>query len=571
MDHTLLLKLPMHCRTAILMIIALSGLANLLALTGPIYMLQVYDRVLTSRSLETLATLSIIAALLYVAYLAADLIRSKLILSVAAEIDEIVVSRALETTELLSRAGSDHEQSAAMLRDADTIRAFLTGSAPTALLDLPWIPIFLLLIVALSWQLAVLVFAAMLLLLIVSAWVAGRGAAMDANLASSRRRRADAAGALDASLRGLVGRSSTAPIFQRFLTSHRCWLSSEIAFARRLSTPVSLLRTLKSSLQVVTVGAGSLLVIDGQLTAGALIAVTIAGARALAPVDNAINAWKELRAVRMSTHRLSGHQGGSNEITPIIDAGSGCPGIVLHGVSLLAPTGQGLALADINLSIEPGTVIGLVGTSGSGKSAMARIIAGITPPSRGTIRVQGATPARRMSARIGYLPQRIVLHAGTIGENIADFAPDATAGAVVAACRIVGVHEAITKLPAGYETNLRDCERLLPASICQRIALARAFFANPAVVVLDEPSAHLDAEGEAALVQAIDAVKARNGIVVIVAQRRGILSSANVVAELSHGRLVRTVTSTDRPSNGSRRPERLTTRASVSQLQSITE
>lgn len=528
------------CRTAFLSVALFSGVSNMLMLTGSIFMLEVYDRVLPSRSIPTLVALAMLAGLLFLAQGILDLIRGRLLVRIGAALDEALSARVFQATVRLPLKMSNAPNSVDPIRDLDTIRSFFSNAGPTALFDLPWIPFYLIIIFIFHPLLGTtaLVGAIVLIVLTLITEAKTRGPISAAtDMASSRgaladrsRRNAEALAAMG--MAGHIG-ARWAQLNHQFISSHQN--ASDI-----LGGLGSVSKVVRMVLQSAMLGVGAYLVINQQATAGIIIAGSILVARALAPVDIAIAHWRGFVAARQSLQRLS-------KILPLIPESStplALPPpsrtLSVQNVSGGPPGENKLVLYDVTFGLVAGQGLGIIGPSASGKSSLTRLLVGAWQPLRGSVRLDGATldqwNQEALGRHIGYLPQNVELFAGTIAENIARFEPDANAELVISAAKVAGVHDLITGLSGGYELQVGEYGGALSAGQRQRIALARALYREPFLVVLDEPNSNLDADGDAALTRAIQSVRDRGGIVVVVAHRSSALASVDLVLVMNQGR-----------------------------------
>jgi PrtD family type I secretion system ABC transporter len=298
---------------------------------------------------------------------------------------------------------------------------------------------------------------------------------------------------------------------------------------------------LRMMLQSAVLGVGAYLVIIQEASAGIIIASSILSARALAPVDLAIANWKGFVSARQSWHRLSNLLSKLPADDEQMELPKPVATVTVENISVMPPGDRRLVLQDVALRLDKGSALGVVGPSAGGKSSLVRALVGLWPVARGTVRLDGAAlnqwPTEMLGRHIGYLPQNVELLSGTIAQNIARFEPDAKAENIIAAARAAGVHDLVLHLPDGYDSDIGESGSMLSAGQRQRVALARALYGDPFLVVLDEPNSNLDAEGEEALTQSIMGVRARGGIVVVVAHRGNVLASVDQMMVINQGRV----------------------------------
>ena len=530
------------CRSAFLSIALFSGLMNVLMLTGAFFMLQIYDRVLPSRSVPTLVALAILVGLLFTFLAVLDMIRNRLLVRTGRTIDDAMSPRvydAIVRAPLKVRGKGDGLQP---LRDLDAVRGFLSGPGPTALFDLPWMPLYLGIIYAFHPALGIAALVGALILVtltVLTEAFARRSMTAASGFANSRQGLADASrrNAEVVAAMGMAGRlgSRWSDVNQDYLASHQKISDVAGGFG-------AVSKALRMMLQSAVLGIGAYLVINEVATAGVIIAAAILVGRALAPVDLAIANWKGFLGARQGWKRL-------NELLqflPVRGSPMALPApresLLVQHASVVPPGGTKPVVHDANFTVTSGQGLGVIGPSGSGKSSLVRMIVGAWQPARGRICLDGAAldqwSSEALGRHIGYLPQDVDLLSGTVAENIARFEADADPDEIIAAAKKALVHDLIVSLPQGYDTQIGDEGRVLSAGQRQRIALARALYRDPFLVVLDEPNSNLDAEGEAALMKAIKGVRDRGGVVIVVAHRQNVLLAVDQVLVMGNGKVL---------------------------------
>jgi PrtD family type I secretion system ABC transporter len=529
------------CRGAFIGVGLFSGIINLLALTGSLYMLQVYDRVIPSRSLPTLIGLTLLMLILYGANGALDLIRAQIMNRVGSQIDRSLRRRVFASMlayPLRVRQGSDNLQA---VRDLDQIRQFLSGLGPIALFDMPWLPLYLVLVFALHPLLGVVATlgaVALSLLTLVTEIKSRQPARIAATSQSQRhlfgeanRRNAEVICAL-----GMSGRMSA--LWDGISEAH---LGDQQRASDIASTYGTLSKVMRMVLQSIILGLGAYLVIQGEASAGVIIASSITVSRALAPIEIAIAHWKGFLAARQSYARLNQLLAALPPEPARATLPKPCQQLAVNALSVAAPGQTKPLISDVSFTLERGAGLGIIGPSASGKSSLARALVGAWLPMRGDVRLDGAAlgqwPQDLLGRHIGYLPQDIELFDGTIAENIARFEPGAEMEAVLAAARVAGIHELILHLPDGYNTRIGEAGTCLSAGQRQRLGLARALYGDPFLVVLDEPNSNLDRDGDAGLTEAIRLVRARGGIVIVIAHRPSAIAGVDQLLVMNQGRL----------------------------------
>jgi PrtD family type I secretion system ABC transporter len=522
-------------------LILLSGVVNVLALTGSFYMLQVYDRVLTSRSMPSLVALSLLAATLFLFQGGLEVVRGQILVRLASRLDRKLTPLAHGAVMRLRSIVGAQGNATQPIRDVDSIRAYLSGQGPVAILDMPWMPLYVAFVFVLHPILGWITLAGALFLITVTVLTERLiRAPSETALAASKQRWA----VVEASDRN-------AEVLQAMGFGHLFTRRLEVANTQHIDANERLSditggfstvsRVFRLMLQAGLLGVGAYLTIKGEMTAGAIIACSIAASRALAPIEVAIGNWRGLTAARKARDRLDAVFNKLPGASQPLALPPPVRSLKVDSISVTVPGTQTMTLRGVGFELSAGTVLAVIGPSAAGKSTLARALTGVWPVSRGVIRLDGAAlsswSAEDLGRHIGYLPQDVQLFDGTITENISRFQERPDSQRVIAASMAADVHEMVLRLPNGYETRVGDGGSQLSAGQRQRIALARALFGDPFVIVLDEPNSNLDAEGEKALVDAILQVKARGGIVVVVAHRPTVLSAADKVAAVSGGQL----------------------------------
>lgn len=528
-------------RGILIYLFGLSGIINILALTGAFYMLQIYDRALTSGSISTLVALSVLAISLYLFQGVFDIIRSQILIRLGARLDAELAPIAHKVVIEMPRFGYSTSEAMERGRDVDTLRGFLSSQGPVALFDLPWMPIYLVFVWLLHPMLGMLTVggAVVLTLLTIAAELLTRRHSQSMlkatvarnSVADSNARNSDIMHAM-----GITGRA-----VDRFERANRRHLDCQTRTSDIGGTLSGLSKVLRMMLQSAILGLGAYLAIRGDLSSGSIIASSIVTARALAPVDLAIAQWKGVVSARRSHHRLTETLAVLNDKSGHVELPAPHDSLTVDAITTVAPTSGAVLLSDVSFTLKAGQALGLIGPSGGGKTTLARSILGIWPVLRGSVRVDGADLSQWneafFSENVGYLPQDVALMEGTIAENISRFAETADARKIIRAAKAADIHELIVHLRDGYQTELGPHGTALSAGQRQRIGLARALYGDPFLVVLDEPNSNLDAEGEEALSKAIAKVRERGGIVVIVAHRPSALNAVDMVGLVQNGRL----------------------------------
>ena len=518
----------------------LSGLINLLALTGSFYMMQIYDRALTSGSIPTLVAISVLAIGLYAFQGVLDTIRAQILVRVGARMDARVAPAAHRITIDMPRFGFSASEALERGRDVDVVRGFLGSQGPIAMFDLPWVPIFVVFVYSLHPLLGALTLggAVVLTVIAVASEILTRRVTGEAHQAAVKRNAMAESHARNADVIRAMGFSGAA--VARFVAANGAHLGLQARSSDVSGTLGSLSKVLRMMLQSAVLGLGAFLVIRGEMSAGAIIAASVASARALAPIDMAIGNWKAMVQARAAWTRLTETLSALADAPEVMDLPPPKASLSVDAVTVAAPTTGRVILSDISFDLRAGQALGIIGPSGGGKTTLMRALTGVWPALRGHVRLDGADLSHWSEAAIGrslgYLPQDYGLFDASIERNIARL-QDPDPEAVVRAARAAGIHDMILGLPEGYQTELGPFGAALSAGQRQRIGLARALYGDPFLVLLDEPNANLDGEGEQAVTAAIEAVRARGGIAVVIAHRPSALKAVDLVAVIRNGRL----------------------------------
>lgn len=509
---------------------------NLLYLAGPLYMLQVYDRVISSASQITLLMLTMALLLGYAALAGLDAVRARVLTRASVRLDHQMAARVM--TAVIDRTARDGSTRSQLLRDFDTFRQFITGAGVHAVFDLPWAPIYILVIFALHPLLGAFALACCIILILMALlneW-AVRSPLSEANEAASRNYIFTEMSLRNTEVVRAMG--MTAGLLRRWSRDRIRMIERQVTASDRASTMQSLIRFSRLSMQSLILGVGAYLVIERLTTAGAMFAASILLGRALQPIEQIVGSWRGLVSARGAFVRLrellSAHP--PRETGLILPRPDGQ--LSVDGLSFAAPGTSKAILRGVGFRIEPGEVLGIIGPSGAGKSTLARHLVGVQTPSAGAARLDGADISTwirsSLGQHLGYLPQDVELFADSIAANICRF-DDGDDNAIIAAAKLAGVHEMIVRLPEGYDTQVGEGGAILSGGYRQRIGLARAVYGDPSLVVLDEPSSNLDADGDAALAHCILQLKQRGTTVVLISHRPATIGVCDKILVLREG------------------------------------
>lgn len=516
-----------------------SGVVNLLMLAGPLYMLQIYDRVLSSRSVPTLIALTLILIGAYVFQGILDVIRTKIVVRSAASLDEKLGSLIHDVVVRMSIASRRPGEALQPVRDLDLLRAFLMSTGPIAIVDLPWMPVFLVICFAIHPWLGALSALGIIILFALAVQTERASRQLSRALLESTGKRAALMEVDRRNSETVIAMGMTDSTAERWAATNDRFVAASGQSSEVANFYASLTRAFRLLLQSAILGLGAYLVLKNELTAGAMIAASIMMGRALAPIETAIGNWRGFVNARESRRRLMEVL---RTFTPP-RATTALPrphrNLEVRELAVVAPGGRKPIVANINFDLRAGEALGVVGPSGAGKSSLIRALVGVWPAANGLVRLDGASLDQWDSTArgqfIGYVSQSIELFDDTVAANIARMEPDADSVPIIAAAQAAGAHDLIVKLPMGYDTPIGESGATLSAGQRQRIALARAMYKEPFLVVLDEPNSNLDREGEHALLQTIGNLKAKGAIIILIAHRPSALVQCDKVLLLMNG------------------------------------
>lgn len=518
-------------------VIVFSFFINLLLFVSPLYMLQIYDRVISSRSEPTLIALTILAAVLILVYALLEMLRSRLLVRAGLVFDTDLAEPVFDAVHRgnVKQPSGGHTQ---CLRDVDTLREFLTGTGLVSFCDVPWFPIFVFASYLLHPYFGALALLGTVLILALT---------LANELATKKHLQASSAAAMRAQ-QSVLATQRNAEVVQamgmvsamrrKWAVFHADALELQATASDRAGFIVAWTKFFRMFLQTCILGLGALLVIQREISAGQMIAASILIGRAMQPIEGAIANWKGFVAARSALGRVR------SLFNLVGDAPARMslprPRGLLQVSELIAgaPGGRQPILLGVSFELEAGEIVGIVGPSAAGKSSLVRVLAGIWPAMRGSVRLDGSElnhwDPEELGRHVGYLPQDIELFSGTVAENIARFQALDT-NAIIAAAQLAGCHELIQQLPLGYNTPLGEGGQSLSGGQKQRVGLARALYDSPSFVILDEPNSNLDGAGEEALLAAVQRLREHKTTVVIVTHKINILAAVDKILIMASG------------------------------------
>ena len=526
-------------RREFLIVVALSMVANLLMLTPTLYMLQVFDRVMVSQSEVTLVAVSLLTLALFGVMAFTEWLRTSVLVRAGVRLDERLGTQVFNASfeAHLTQSGAAPTRA---FSDLMQVRQFFTGNGIFAFLDAPWAPIYLAVLYLMHPWLGYLgLFFAVVQAAL--AWFGHRHTLAPSEAAAAST--AAASSFLQSKLRNaevIESMGMLENLRQRWAARHITSLEQGSAAHALTHRVVAWSKFVRYTQQALALGAGALLVIDGQISPGAMIASNVLMTRALAPIDQMVTGWRGFVSAGAAFGRLEKLLLGFPTRIAAVASAPPTGQISLKQVTATAPGRESPILHDVNLSLAPGTVLVVLGPSGSGKSTLARVMMGIWPNVSGQVLLDGVDISRwdriELGPHVGYLPQDIELFDGSLAENVARFG-EVDSAKVIAAAQCTGLHDMILRFPKGYDTPIGEAGGMLSGGQRQRIGLARAVYGSPSLVVLDEPNANLDEVGEEALVKAVQTMKAEGKTVVVITHRPGIVAVADRLLLLNAGRV----------------------------------
>jgi PrtD family type I secretion system ABC transporter len=520
-------------------LLGMSATLNVLMLSGAIFMLMVYDEVLPSRSVPSLIGLVVLVIIAYAFQAIIEHFRGQVTHQCGVLFEKSLSNRVFAVVLESKLRGTEQRDTPQSTRDLDQLRNFLSGPGPMAILDLPWMFLFLGILFAFHVLLGLVSLAGAVVLIVLTI-VTDRmtvanietttrsGATRQAYIETCRRN-AEVIHAL-----GMNGRST-----QGWEDLSNAYVAANDSVSGKLSAMRTFSKSFRMLLQSLILACGAWLVINDRASGGVIIASSILSSRALAPIELAIGNWRGFISARQAWNRLAESLSRQRTMDIRTTLPSPVKELSTENLAAIAPGSQYVLFRDVNFCLSAGDALAIVGPSGSGKSSLARTLVGVLPPARGAVRLDGASldqwQSDEIGAHMGYLPQDIELFDGTVAQNIARFDFEAQSTEIIKAARDAGVHDLIIHLPDGYDTVIGPNGRNLSAGQRQRIALARALFRDPFLIVLDEPNSNLDSDGDIALNHAIKGTRERGGIVIMVAHRPSALAQIGKLLWLDKG------------------------------------
>ena len=504
-----------------------SAVINLLMLVPSLYMLQVYDRVMTSQNETTLLMLTLMVLGAFLLQAGLEFVRSFMLVRVGAQLDMQLNQRIYTASfeQNLRRGGGNAGQA---LADLTTVRQFITGQGVFAFFDAPWFPIYLVVIFLFDWVLGVFAVCGVATL-VVLAWANERVSRQP--LAEANSMAVNAGQLANNNLRNaevIEAMGMLPALMNRWFALHSRFLQLQADASEKAGIVMATTKFFRTALQSLILGVGALLALEGRITPGMMMVGSVLMGRALAPVEQLIGVWKTWASTRSAWQRLSELLAAHPPRRDTMSLPAPQGHLALDGVVAAPPGSPTPVIRQLSLQLPAGEVLGIIGPSGSGKSTLARLLVGVWPAAAGSVRLDGADVYQwnkaELGPHLGYLPQDIELFAGTVGENIARFGA-VDAERVIEAARRAGVHDMVLRLPKGYDTPLRDGGEGLSGGQKQRLGLARALYGDPALVVLDEPNSNLDDAGEQALAAALQDLRQRGKTVVVISHRSSAIAA----------------------------------------------
>lgn len=515
-----------------------SFFSNLLMFVGPLYMLQVYDRVLASRNENTLLMITGIAVLLLITYGFLEFIRSKMLVRAGLQFDDMLANPAFNRV-VRKQLAAPNSGAHATLQDVDRVREFLTGQGILAFFDAPWVPLFLALCFAFHPWLGFVATGGALIIFVLALTneFATRGLLQDAGNANIGAAHFVNTTVQNAEVIRALGMEK--PLTNRWLKQHDDVLAAQAKASGRAGAIMASTKFVRMSLQIAILGTGAYLAIHQQISPGIMIAASIVMGRALAPVEQAVGQWKQFVAARQAHKRLTDIFAALDDEEDRMQLPAPKGNLAVQNLFATAPGTKTALLKGVSFSVTQGEILAVIGPSGSGKSTLVRHIVGAMQPASGAVRLEGTElhhwDPDQLGRYMGYMPQDVKLFRGSVAENISRFLNDVQDSEIVAAATLSGAHDMIQTLSDGYDTDVGDGGNALSGGQRQRVGLARAIFREPSLIVLDEPNSNLDSMGEQALIACIQELKKRGKTVVLVTHKTNLLALSDKALMLVNG------------------------------------
>jgi ATP-binding cassette subfamily C protein len=529
------------CRGTLWAVGLFSLVVNLLMLTGPLFMLQVYDRVMSSRSTPTLVALFVLVVVLFAFMGVLESVRHRVLVRVGHRFDEEVGRAAFDAHVGAALKMGPTADAIRPIRDLDQLRQASAGTGIIAFFDLPWLPVYMGVLFLFHWLLGVLGIAGALVLIGLTAATEASSRNGSKTVAELGQKRASLAEAGRRNVEVLTGMGMLGRFAALWGRTNDAYLAASGSLTDTVNRYSVISRVFRLTLQSGALAVGGWLAIHEQISAGAIVAGSIIMSRGLQPIEQIVGNWKNLTQARDAYRRLNAALQAA-VVPERMALPAPVAALTAEGVAVVPPGAMRPVLQNIRLKLEAGRALGVIGPMGCGKTSLARVLVGVWPVAAGTVALDGAPIDQwapdELGRHIGYLPQDVELFDGTVEENIGRFDPDRTPEAIVAAAQAAGVHELILTLPDGYNTRLGESGQMLSGGQRQQVALARALYDDPFLVVLDEPNSNLDGAGDSALGRAVEVVKARGGVAVIITHRMSTIQSVDDLLVLSKGGVV---------------------------------
>ena len=516
----------------------LSLFVNVLMLTGPLYMLQVYDRVITSQSMSTLVVLSVLMVAMYGFMGLMDFLRSRILVRIGNFV-ESELSAPIFKSWLAQGVRGKVGPGQRPLQSLSVLKRFLTGPSPTTFFDIPWTPVYIAVIFMIDWTLGVFAIVGALLVLAIAIAAELRTRKNEKTSQSARSKSNLFTQKIYSNSESVVSMGMVGDLTKRWNAIKDSGIESDLSASDISGGATAISKAFRMFLQSAILGIGAALAVQQIISPGAMIAGSIILGRALAPIQMVISQWRNWIQTKSAYRDLNKFYETLPAAVQKVALPTPTGKISVSKVSAGPPNAKLATLKGINFDLLPGDGLCILGNSGSGKSSLARLLVGIWMPQMGSVRLNGATfdqwDNSDLGEHIGYLPQTVELFDGTVGENISRFKLDASSDMIIRAAQIAGIHDFILSLPEGYNTNLGTGGVVLSVGQVQRVALARALFGDPCLIVLDEPNSNLDKHGDKALNAAIQYMRTQKKTVIIVSHRKVALAAVNKVLVLNGG------------------------------------
>ena len=538
--HPYLSEIVKSYKKGFMAVVVFSFFINLLMLAVPIYLLQIYDKIIPNRSSDTLYFLSIAVVVALITLVILELLRNTILAKLGVWFNQKLGNHLLSSS-ILGASKSQESANVNALKDLSKLREFTTSSAVTSLLDLPWVPVYIAILFFVHPIIGSLVLFGALVLFSIAVYNEIKTRPIIAKIEDANSQSIDAASACVRNADAIEAMGMRKQVVQRWEDSQQEALNSQYQIDKSRAKTISLVKLIRLLLQITVIGTAALLILRAELTPGATIAIILLMRSAISPLERSIGTWKSVLKARNAYDKINQHLMSSPTLNHTHEMPSPSGVLKVDNIRYRYPKAKKSLFHGIKFQVNPGEAVALIGPTAAGKSSLSRIIVGITKPSSGVVSIGGNEislwDSDALGEHVGYLPQTIDLFSGTVRENIARM-QEGDLDRVISAAKLVGIHEVIMSFPSGYGTEIGEGGAYLSGGQRQRLALARAVYGEPKYVVLDEPDSHLDVEGKVALARVIQKLKVSNAVVIVITHHQSLHHFVDKIFDLGKNKFV---------------------------------